>query len=56
MAGEDVAADELRLPIERIERLEEKKAIADDVRAVHSEAKPRGYEAPSFGATWPIHQ
>ena len=39
------AADELRLLIERIERLEEeKKAIADDVRDVYAEAKARGYD------------
>ncbi|HYI43459.1 MAG TPA: DUF2312 domain-containing protein [Sphingomicrobium sp.] len=39
-----VAADQLRLFIERIERLEEeKKAIADDVRDVYSEAKSNGY-------------
>lgn len=41
-----VAADELRLLIERIERLEEeKKGIADDIRDVYSEAKARGYDA-----------
>jgi uncharacterized protein (UPF0335 family) len=41
-----VAADELRLLIERIERLEEeKKGIADDVRDVYAEAKARGYDA-----------
>lgn len=41
-----VAADELRLLIERIERLEqEKKGISDDIRDVYSEAKSRGYDA-----------
>jgi uncharacterized protein (UPF0335 family) len=46
MAGNAVAADELRLLIERIERLEEeKKAIADDVKDVYGEAKARGYDA-----------
>jgi uncharacterized protein (UPF0335 family) len=41
-----IAADELRLLIERIERLEEeKKAMADDIRDVYSEAKARGYDA-----------
>jgi uncharacterized protein (UPF0335 family) len=41
-----VAADELRLLIERIERLEEdKKAVSDDIREVYSEAKSRGYDA-----------
>ena len=44
--SENVAADELRLLIERIERLEEeKKGIADDIRDVYSEAKSRGYDA-----------
>ncbi|MBA2772199.1 MAG: DUF2312 domain-containing protein [Pseudomonadota bacterium] len=44
MADGAVAADQLRLFIERIERLEEeKKAIADDVRDVYSEAKSNGY-------------
>ena len=46
LAEGNVAADELRLLIERIERLEEeKKAIADDVRDVYSEAKARGYDS-----------
>ena len=45
LAEGSVAADELRLLIERIERLEEeKKAIADDVRDVYAEAKARGYD------------
>ena len=45
MAEGTVAADELRLLIERIERLEEeKKAIGDDVRDVYAEAKARGYD------------
>ena len=44
--SDSVAADELRLLIERIERLEEeKKGIADDIRDVYSEAKARGYDA-----------
>lgn len=39
-----IAADELRLIIERYERLdEEKKGIADDQKDVLSEAKSRGY-------------
>jgi len=43
---DQVAADELRLLIERIERLEEeKKGIADDIRDVYSESKSRGYDA-----------
>lgn len=39
-----VAADELRLLVERIERLEEEKAgIADDIKDIYLEAKARGY-------------
>lgn len=44
--SQSIAADELRLLIERIERLEEeKKGIADDIRDVYAEAKARGYDA-----------
>jgi uncharacterized protein (UPF0335 family) len=44
-----IAADELRLLIERIERLEEeKKAMADDIRDVYAEAKARGYDAKAM--------
>lgn len=40
-----VAADELRLLIERVERLEEeKKAIGEDVKDVYLEAKSRGFD------------
>jgi uncharacterized protein (UPF0335 family) len=43
MAEGTVAADQLRLFIERIERLEEeKKGIADDVKDVYAEAKSNG--------------
>jgi len=43
--SEQVSADELRLLIERIERLEEEKqGIADDVKDTYSEAKARGYD------------
>lgn len=46
-----IAADELRLLVERIERLqEEKKAIADDVKDVYSEAKSRGYDTKTIRA------
>jgi uncharacterized protein (UPF0335 family) len=42
----NVTADQLRLFIERIERLEEeKKGIADDIRDVYSEAKSNGYDS-----------
>jgi uncharacterized protein (UPF0335 family) len=45
MADAAVSDDQLRLFIERIERLEEeKKGIADDVRDVYSEAKGVGYD------------
>ena len=45
MGGGKVAADELRLLIERAERLEEeKKGIADDIKDVMAEAKGRGYD------------
>ena len=40
-----IQADQLRLLIERIERLEEeKKGIADDIRDVYGEAKAVGYD------------
>jgi uncharacterized protein (UPF0335 family) len=49
MAEGNVAADELRLLIERIERLEEeKKAIADDVKDVYAEGKARGYDTKTM--------
>ena len=49
MAEGTIAADELRLLIERIERLEEeKKAIADDVKDVFGEAKSRGYDSKAI--------
>jgi uncharacterized protein (UPF0335 family) len=51
MAEGSIAADELRLLIERIERLEEeKKAIADDVKDVYGEAKARGYDTKTMRA------
>ena len=44
--SDNVAADQLRLFIERVERLEEeKKGIADDIRDVYAEAKSNGYDA-----------
>lgn len=40
------SAQQLRLFIERIERLEEeKKGIADDIRDVYSEAKAQGFDS-----------
>jgi uncharacterized protein (UPF0335 family) len=51
VAEGSVAADELRLLIERIERLEEeKKGISDDVRDVYAEAKARGYDPKTMRA------
>ncbi len=45
MAEGTVAADQLRLFIERIERLEEeKKGTAEDIRDVYAEAKANGYD------------
>jgi uncharacterized protein (UPF0335 family) len=40
-----IAADELRLLIERVERLaEERSAITADIRDVYQEGKARGYD------------
>jgi uncharacterized protein (UPF0335 family) len=51
MAEGTVAADQLRLFIERIERLEEeKKGIADDIKDVYSEAKSNGYDTKTMRA------
>ena len=45
MSEGNIAADQLRLFIERIERLEEeKKGIADDIRDVYLESKSQGYD------------
>ena len=45
MAEGTVAADQLRLFIERIERLEEEKAgIAGDIKDVYAEAKGNGFD------------
>ena len=49
MAEGTVAADQLRLFIDRIERLEEeKKGIADDVKDVYAEAKANGYDTKTM--------
>ncbi len=49
MSEPNVAADQLRLFIERIERLEEeKKGIADDVKDVYAEAKSTGYDTKTM--------
>src|SRR3546814_21179993 len=52
MSEGNVAADPLRLFIERIERLEEeKKGIADDITAVYSEAKSTDYDTTTMRTT-----
>lgn len=44
MSDGNVAADQLRLFIERIERLEEeKKGMSDDIKDVYLEAKSQGF-------------
>ncbi|SFS04238.1 DUF2312 domain-containing protein [Sphingomonas jatrophae] len=49
MSEGNVAADQLRLFIERIERLEEeKKGMADDIKDVYLEAKSQGYDAKTM--------
>ena len=49
MSEGNVAADQLRLFIERIERLEEeKKGIADDIKDVYAEAKATGYDVKTM--------
>jgi uncharacterized protein (UPF0335 family) len=43
--SDSISAEQLRLFIERVERLEEeKKGIADDIKDVMAEAKGRGYD------------
>lgn len=49
MSEGNIAADQLRLFIERIERLEEeKKGISDDIKDVYGEAKSTGYDAKTM--------
>lgn len=49
MSDGNVAADQLRLFIERIERLEEeKRAQADDIKEVYAEAKSNGYDVKTM--------
>jgi uncharacterized protein (UPF0335 family) len=44
-----IAADQLRLFIERIERLEEeKKGMSDDIGDVYKEAKGQGYDVKTM--------
>lgn len=47
--ADTVAADQLRLFVERIERLaEEKDGIASDIRDVYAEAKANGYDTKTL--------
>ena len=49
--SDNVAADQLRLFIERIERLEEeKKGMADAIRDVYLEAKSQGFDSKTMRA------
>jgi uncharacterized protein (UPF0335 family) len=49
--SDTVAADQLRLFIERIERLEEeKKGMSDDIRDVYLEAKSQGFDSKTMRA------
>jgi uncharacterized protein (UPF0335 family) len=51
MSTDNVSAEQLRLFIERIERLEEdKKGIADDIKDVYAEAKGTGFDAKTMRA------
>ena len=44
-----IGAEQLRLLIERIERLEEeKKGIADDIKDVYAESKSNGYDTKTM--------
>jgi uncharacterized protein (UPF0335 family) len=46
-----IAAEQLRLFIERIARLEEeKKGMADDIRDVYAESKSNGYDTKTMRA------
>jgi uncharacterized protein (UPF0335 family) len=47
--SDSISAEQLRLFIERIERLEEeKKGIADDIKDVYAEAKSTGFDAKTM--------
>ncbi len=51
MSTENVSAEQLRLFIERIERLEEdKKGVADDIKDVYAEAKGTGFDTKAMRA------
>jgi len=47
--SDSISAEQLRLLIERIERLEEeKKGISDDVKDVYGEAKSTGFDVKTM--------
>ncbi|MBQ1500848.1 DUF2312 domain-containing protein [Sphingomonas sp. NPDC092331] len=47
--SDSISAEQLRLLIERIERLEEeKKGIADDIKDVYAEAKSTGFDVKTM--------
>ena len=47
MAGENFGRDELRKIVARVEELEEeKRALADDIKAVYATAKSQGFHPP----------
>jgi uncharacterized protein (UPF0335 family) len=49
MSNDVIAADQLRLFIERIERLAEERAgISDDIKDVYAEAKSNGYDTKTM--------
>lgn len=51
MSEGNIAADQLRLFIERIERLEEeKRGMTDDIKDVYSEARSTGYDVKTMRA------
>lgn len=53
----NVAADQLRLFMERIERLEEeKKGMQDDIKDVYLEAKATGYDPKTMRAIYRLRK
>lgn len=49
LSAANISADQLRLLIERIERLEEeKKGVADDIKDVYAEGKSTGFDVKTM--------
>jgi len=47
--SDNISAEQLRLLIERIERLEEeKKGISDDIKDIYAEAKSTGFDVKTM--------